>query len=54
MTGFEPHIAPDGLAVSVVLSPQHSVLALLHQAAEGQSPGASAGLLANVGDALRP
>jgi len=42
------------LAVSVALSPQQSVVALLRQAAAGQSLGAPAGLLAGVRDALRP
>lgn len=37
MIGHEPKIAPDGLAVSVVPSPQQSVLALLRQAAGGQA-----------------
>jgi DNA-binding transcriptional ArsR family regulator len=46
--------APYPLAVSVVLSPQHSVVALLRQAARGQSLGAPAGLLAAVGHTLRP
>jgi DNA-binding transcriptional ArsR family regulator len=46
--------APHALAVSVVLSPQQSVLSLLRQAAAGQSRGAPAGLLASVRDALRP
>jgi DNA-binding transcriptional ArsR family regulator len=42
------------LAVSVALSPQQSVVALLRQAAAGQSLGAPAGLLAGVRHALRP
>jgi hypothetical protein len=46
--------APYAPAVAVVLSPQHSVLSLLRQAASGQSRGAPAGLLASVRDALRP
>jgi DNA-binding transcriptional ArsR family regulator len=46
--------APDAPAARVVLSPQHSVLSLLRQAASGQSRGAPAGLLAGVRDALRP
>jgi hypothetical protein len=46
--------APDAPAVSVVLSPQHSVLSLLRQAASGQPRGAPAGLLAGVRDSLRP
>jgi DNA-binding transcriptional ArsR family regulator len=45
---------PHAPAVSVVLSPQHSVLSLLRQAAAGQSRGAPAGLLAGVRDGLRP
>jgi hypothetical protein len=49
-----PAGAPDALAVSVVLAPQHSVLVLLRQAASGRSLGAPAGLLAAVRDALRP
>jgi DNA-binding transcriptional ArsR family regulator len=44
---------PDVPAVSVVLSPQVSVVALLRQAASGHSLGAQPGLLAAVGDALR-
>ena len=52
--GLELRIASDGLAVSVVLSPQQSVLSLLRQAAAGQSRGAPASLLAAVGDALGP
>ncbi len=53
--GGEPRAgAPDALAVSVVLGPQQSVLALLLQAASGQSWGAPAGLLSAVRDALRP
>ena len=46
--------APDALTVSVVLDPQYSVLALLRQAARGQSLGAPAGLLAAIRTALRP
>ncbi|MGH3408362.1 MAG: helix-turn-helix domain-containing protein [Streptosporangiaceae bacterium] len=46
--------APDALAVSVALAPQQSVIALLLQAASGQSQGAPAGLLAAVRDGLRP
>jgi DNA-binding transcriptional ArsR family regulator len=45
---------PYPQAVSVVLSPQHSVVALLRQAARAQSLGAPAGLLAAVRDTLRP
>jgi DNA-binding transcriptional ArsR family regulator len=46
--------APDAPLVSVVLSPQHSVVSLLLQMASGQSLGAPAGLLAAVRDGLRP
>jgi Helix-turn-helix domain len=46
--------ATDSLAVSVVLAPQQSVIALLLQAASGHSWGAPAGLLAAVRSALRP
>ena len=46
--------APYPPAVSVVLSPQHSVVALLRQAASGDSHGAPPGLLADIGHALRP
>jgi hypothetical protein len=46
--------ALDALAVSVVLAPQQSVIALLLQAASGQSWGAPAGLLSAIRDALRP
>jgi len=46
--------APDAPAVSLVLAPQQSVLALLLQAASAQSWGAPAGLLPSVRDALRP
>jgi hypothetical protein len=49
-----PAGALDGLAVSVVLAPQESVLSLLLQAAWGQSHGAPASLLAAVRNALRP
>jgi DNA-binding transcriptional ArsR family regulator len=53
--GSEPRAgAPDALAVSVVLGPQQSVLALLLQAASGQSWGAPAGLLSAIRNALRP
>jgi DNA-binding transcriptional ArsR family regulator len=52
--GYDRAGAPDALAVSVALAPQHSVLALLLQAASGQSWGAPAGLLAAVRDGLRP
>lgn len=46
--------SPGELPVSVVMAPQQSVLALLHQAASGQSAGAPAGLLATIRKALRP
>jgi DNA-binding transcriptional ArsR family regulator len=46
--------APDALSVSIVLSPQQSVVSLLLQAASGQSQGAPPGLLAAVRNALRP
>jgi len=49
-----PADEPYAPAVSVVLSPQHSVLSLLRQAASGESRGAPAGLLASVRDGLRP
>jgi DNA-binding transcriptional ArsR family regulator len=53
--GYEQRAgAPDAQAVSVILSPQQSVLMLLLQAASGQSLGAPAGLLAAIRDALRP
>jgi DNA-binding transcriptional ArsR family regulator len=45
---------PDVPAVSIVLAPHLSVLALLLQAASGQSWGTPAGLLADVRGALRP
>jgi hypothetical protein len=45
---------PDTLAVSVVLAPHQSVVALLYQAASGQSRGAPAGLLAAICRTLRP
>jgi len=44
----------DSPAVSVVLGPQQSVLALILQAASGHSWGAPAGLLSAVRDGLRP
>jgi DNA-binding transcriptional ArsR family regulator len=44
----------DGLAVSVGLGPQQSVVSLLRQAATGRSLGAPAGILAAIRDALRP
>jgi DNA-binding transcriptional ArsR family regulator len=46
--------APDSLPVSVALTPQQSVIALMHQAASGQSLGAPGSLLAAVRAALRP
>ncbi len=46
--------APDAPAVSVVLAPQQSVLALLLQAVSGQCWGAPAGLIAAVRDGLGP
>lgn len=46
--------APGGPAVSVVMAPQYSVLSLLHQAVSGRSLGAPAGLLAAIGQGLRP
>jgi DNA-binding transcriptional ArsR family regulator len=46
--------APDALPVSVALTPQQSVIGLIHQAASGQSLGAPAGLLAAIRTALRP
>jgi DNA-binding transcriptional ArsR family regulator len=49
-----PAAGPDALAVSVALTPHHSVVSLLVQAASGQSRGAPAGLLATIRDALRP
>jgi DNA-binding transcriptional ArsR family regulator len=53
--GHEPRMSvPDVPAVSVVLAPQQSVIALLLQAASGQCWGAPASLLAAVRDGLRP
>jgi DNA-binding transcriptional ArsR family regulator len=52
--GHEQARAPYPLDVSVVLSPHHSVVALLRQAARGQSRGAPAGLLAAIRGTLRP
>jgi DNA-binding transcriptional ArsR family regulator len=46
--------APAALPVSVALTPQQSVIGLMHQAASGESRGAPAGLLAAVRTALRP
>jgi hypothetical protein len=54
LTDIQPQVAEHVPAVSVVLSPQHSVLALLRQTAAGQSRGAPASLLAGVRGALRP
>jgi DNA-binding transcriptional ArsR family regulator len=52
---YEPWAAaPGALAVSVALAPQQSMVALLLQAASGQSWGAPASLLAAVRDGLRP
>jgi DNA-binding transcriptional ArsR family regulator len=45
---------PDAPAVSVVMAPQQSVIALLLQAASGQRWGAPASLLAAVRNGLRP
>jgi DNA-binding transcriptional ArsR family regulator len=45
---------PDVPAVSVVMAPQQSVIALLLQAASGQRWGAPASLLAAVRNGLRP
>ena len=46
-SGYQLRVgAPDALPVSVVLTPQQSVIGLMHQAASGQSLGAQAGLLA--------
>jgi DNA-binding transcriptional ArsR family regulator len=45
---------PDVPAVSVVMAPQQSVIALLLQAASGQRWGAPASLLAAIRDGLRP
>jgi DNA-binding transcriptional ArsR family regulator len=53
--GREPRVGvPDVPAVSVVMAPQQSVIALLLQAASGQRWGAPASLLAAVRDGLRP
>ncbi len=46
--------APDALAVSIVMSPQQSVVCLLMQAASGMSMGAPASLLTTVAKAVRP
>jgi hypothetical protein len=46
--------APYAPAAYVVLSPQHSVVSLLRQAASRQSRGAPVSLLASVRDGLRP
>lgn len=52
--GYELPGTTDALSVSVVLSPQQSVLMLLLQAASGQSHGAPASLIAAIRDSLRP
>jgi DNA-binding transcriptional ArsR family regulator len=53
--GCQPRAGGRGApSVSVVLAPQHSVVALVLQVATGQPRGAPAGLLATVRDALRP
>ena len=46
--------APGGPAVSVVMSPQLSVISLLHQAVSGHSLRPPPGLIAAIGKALRP
>jgi DNA-binding transcriptional ArsR family regulator len=46
--------APGTLAVSLVMAPQQSVIALLHQAVSGHSLRPPAGLIAAIGQALRP
>jgi DNA-binding transcriptional ArsR family regulator len=54
-SGYQLQVgAPDALAVSVRLTPQQSVIGLIHQAASGQSLGAPASLLAAVRMTLRP
>ena len=45
---------PDTLAVSIMMSPQQSVVSLLLQAATGHSSGAPADLLAAIGKGLSP
>jgi DNA-binding transcriptional ArsR family regulator len=46
--------SPDTLAVSLVMSPQQSVISLLHQVVSGHSLRPPAGLPAAIGKALRP
>ncbi len=46
--------SPDAPPVSLVLSPQRSVVSLLAQVADGESHGAPVSLLAAVGETLRP
>jgi DNA-binding transcriptional ArsR family regulator len=46
--------APDTLAVSLVMSPQQSVISLLYQAVSGHSLRPPAGLPAAIGKAIRP
>jgi Helix-turn-helix domain len=54
-SGYQLKIdTPDALPVSIVMSPQQSVVSLLLQAASGMSMGASSGLLTTVAKALRP
>ena len=54
--GYQVRVgSPSELPVSVAMAPQQSVLALLRQAASGQScGGAPAGLLTTIRKALRP
>jgi DNA-binding transcriptional ArsR family regulator len=54
--GYQVRVgSPSELPVSVAMAPQQSVLALLRQAASGQScGGAPAGLLVTIRKALRP
>jgi DNA-binding transcriptional ArsR family regulator len=54
-SGYQLRVgAADALPVSVALTPQQSVIGLMHQAASGQSLGAPATLLAAMRKALRP
>jgi DNA-binding transcriptional ArsR family regulator len=54
-SGYQLRVgAPDALPVSVRLTPQQSVIGLMHQAASGQSLGAPASLLATIRTSLRP
>jgi DNA-binding transcriptional ArsR family regulator len=54
-SGYQLRVDTLGtLPVSIVMAPQQSVIALLHQAASGQPRGAPAGLLASICRALRP